>query len=122
MLAHLDEVQKLHEKYNLVVQSYGPLSPIIRHPTGGPLKPVLERIAQRLAKDSGKEVDETAVLLLWTMGKGAVALTSSSKEERIRDIANVEGLPDLTKEEIYEIDSVGRKVHYRAYVSFVLGG
>jgi len=117
VLAHLDPVMDLHKKYNIVVQSYGPLSPVVRHPTGGTLKPVLKRIAERLSKDSGKEVDESGVLLLWTMQKGAVALTSSSKEERIKKFADTETLPELTKEEIDEIDKAGRKVHFRGYVS-----
>lgn len=99
------------------MQSYGPLSPILRHPTGGPLKPILTRIAQRLSKESDKQVDETAVLLLWTMQKGAVALTSSSREERIKQFAETEDLPDLTTEEMDEIDAIGRKVHFRGYVS-----
>lgn len=62
-------------------------------------------------------MDEAAVLLLWTVGKGAVALTSSSKSERTKAIADTEQLRDLTQEEMSEIDSVGRTVYHRAYVS-----
>jgi diketogulonate reductase-like aldo/keto reductase len=122
VLAHLDPVMALHEKYKIVVQSYGPLTPIIRHKTGGPLKPVLTKIAQRLSKETGKDVDEIAVLLLWTMGMNVVALSSSLRDERIKAIAATESLPDLTKEDMEEIESAGRKVHFRHYVSDRFGG
>ena len=117
VLTHLDAVMKLHEQHNIVVQSYGPLTPLVRHPTGGPIKPILTRIAERMSKETGKHVDEAAVLLLWTMQKGAVALTSSSKDERIKAFAETENLPDLSKDEIDEIESAGRKVYFRHYVS-----
>ena len=120
--AHLDPVMEVHKKYNIVAQSYGPLSPILRHPTGGPLKPILTRIAQRLSKETGKDVDEASVLLLWTMQQGVVALTSSSQESRIQKLAETEELPDLSKAEMDEIDSVGRQVHHRAYVSYAFRG
>jgi hypothetical protein len=32
---------------------------------GGPIDPILERIAQRLAKDSGKKVTSGQVLFKW---------------------------------------------------------
>ncbi|KAF5322036.1 hypothetical protein D9619_002220 [Psilocybe cf. subviscida] len=47
-LAHLEPVLDLQKKHGIVTESYGTLSPTLRHPTGGPLKPVLERIAERI--------------------------------------------------------------------------
>ena len=99
------------------IQSYGPLTPILRHKSGGPLKPILTRIAQTLSSESGKPVDEAAVLLLWTIGKGAVAVTTSGNPDNIKKMAATEQLRDLTKAEIDEIDQAGRKVHFRGYVS-----
>jgi diketogulonate reductase-like aldo/keto reductase len=119
VLEHLSPLLALQSKEQIVTQSYGTLSPILRHPTGGPLKPVLTKIAQRLSKESGKNVDEASVLLLWTMGHGVVALTSSTKPENLQKMVDTEGLPDLSKEDMEEIDSVGRSVHFRAYVSMV---
>jgi hypothetical protein len=49
-----------------VTEAYGPLTPLLRHPTGGPVRPILSRIAQRMHKETGKSVDDASVLLLWT--------------------------------------------------------
>ncbi|KAK8865913.1 hypothetical protein IAR55_001061 [Kwoniella newhampshirensis] len=115
VLTHLQPVLDICSANGIVIESYGPLTPVLRHPTGGPLKPILERIAQRVSKEAGKTVDPTSVLLLWTIQKGAVAVTTSTREENIKTLASVDGLPDLTADEIKEIEETGRKVHYRHY-------
>ena len=117
VLVHVDPVIKIQDQHNIVTQAYSPLTPILRHPTGGPLKPILERIANRLSTSVGKTIDTTTVLLLWTMGKGVVAITSSSKDENIKKLGEIDTLPDLTRDEMNEIERVGRTVHYRATVS-----
>lgn len=103
-------------EHSIVVESYGPLSPLLRHPTGGPIKPVLERIAARLSKETGKDVDAAMALLLWTRAKGVVAVTASGNSDRIHKLALTQELPDLTAEEVSEIEQLGRKIHFRAYV------
>ncbi|WVQ70960.1 hypothetical protein IAR50_000485 [Cryptococcus sp. DSM 104548] len=119
VLTHLAPILRIGEQHNIVTESYGALTPILRHPTGGPLKPVLERIAKRVTKDTGKEVDTTAVLILWTIQKGAIAVTTSKTEKRIEGLAAIDDLPDLTAEEVQEIDEVGSKVHFRHYTEHV---
>lgn len=118
VLTHLDPVLKIQEKHGILTESYGPLSPILRHSTGGgPLKPILQRIAQRLSSATEKEVDSAAVLLLWVRAKGVIAVTASGNEGRIQKLAGVQSLPDLQPEEVEEIEKVGRAYHFRAYVS-----
>ncbi|RSH88698.1 hypothetical protein EHS25_002925 [Saitozyma podzolica] len=89
VLAHLDPLIKTHSQHSIVTQGYASLAPIHRHPTGGPVKPILTRLAKKLSAESGVDVDEAGVLILWT---------------KVRD---------LTPEEIEEIDQAGRKVHFR---------
>lgn len=108
LLAHTQPVLDLQEKHGIVTQAYGPLSPVLRHP-GGPLKPVLSRIAKRLG------TDEANVLLKWTTQRGVVAITTSSNEGRIQKMAKASQLDKLTDEEMAEIDKVGRGVHFRSY-------
>jgi len=115
LLAHLEPVTALHEKYGIVAQSYGPLTPLLRHPTGGPVKPILVKIAERISKESGKDVDAAAVLLLWTIQKGVVAVTASKNPNNIKKLAEIEQIPDLTAQDIKDIDEAGRKVHFRHY-------
>ncbi|ODN84498.1 hypothetical protein, variant 3 [Cryptococcus amylolentus CBS 6039] len=115
VLTHLAPILKIGKEHNIITESYGALTPILRHPTGGPLKPVLERIAQRLSKDTGKELDSTAVLILWTIQKGVIAVTTSKTDKRIESLVAIDDLPDLTAEEVKEIEEVGSKVHFRHY-------
>lgn len=116
VLAQLDLLQPLHQKHNILFQAYGPLVPLIRHPDGGPIKPILERIAQRLTKETGKEVDTTAALLLWNLSTGVPVVTTSGNPDRIQKLAELDTLPDLLPEEVEEINKAGRSVHYRYYV------
>ena len=108
LLTHTQPVMDIHTKHKIVTQAYGPLSPLLRHP-GGPLKPILTKIAERLG------TDEANVLLKWTIQKGVVAITTSSNEERIKKMAAVDKLQSLSDEEMEEIDRVGRGVHFRSY-------
>lgn len=105
-----------------MTESFGPLTPLLRHPTGGPVKPVLTKIAKRVTESNPSlpiPVDEVVVLLLWTRAMGVVAVTASGNEERIKLLAEISYLPEniLTKEEVQKITSVGKTVHFRHYVS-----
>ncbi|WVO17897.1 hypothetical protein L204_105595 [Cryptococcus depauperatus] len=115
VLAHLEPLLKLQAEHQIVTEAYGPLTPVLRHPDGGPLKPILERIAERLSKEAGKPVNATDVLILWTIQNNVVAVTTSKTPERIHKLIEIDGLPDLTKEELDEITQVGKTYHYRYY-------
>jgi diketogulonate reductase-like aldo/keto reductase len=62
------------------------------------------------------DVDEAGVLILWTVSKGVVCITSSGDPGRIARMADTQKVRDLTPEEIQEIDQAGRKVHFRHWV------
>ncbi|KAL8286457.1 hypothetical protein RQP46_004474 [Phenoliferia psychrophenolica] len=118
VLTHLQPVLDIHAKHNILTTAYGPLTPILRHPTaGGPLKPILQRIANRLG------VDEAAVLLLWTKATGVGIITASGNEERIKGFARVQELcklevgeeGTLSRTEVEQISEVGRMFHFRGY-------
>ncbi|TFK33792.1 conjugated polyketone reductase C1 [Crucibulum laeve] len=116
VLSHLEPVLSLQAKHGIVTEAFGPLTPVIRHPTGGPLKPVLDRIAQRLSKSTGKKIDVAAVLLLWTRAQNVVAVTTSGNPDRIKWLGEVAHLPDLLEQsEIDEITKIGKGVHFRHY-------
>lgn len=57
--------------------------------------------------------------MLWGRAQGVVVVTASGNSERIRKLGEVATLPDvLTPEEIEEITTVGKTIHYRFYVCF----
>lgn len=101
----------LQKAHNIVTMAYGPLSPLLRHPTkGGPLKPILARIGERLS------LEPASVLLLWFKAKGVVPVTSTTKVDRLIAMGELaRSSKGLTADEVTEIDAVGRKVHFRAY-------
>lgn len=122
VLTHLDPVLKIMDAHSIRVASYGPMSPVLRHPskTGGPIRPLLARVAARLSREHGTEVDEAMVCLLWCRAKGAIAVTASASPKNIDKLAATQRLPDLTPDEVDEIEKTGRKVHFRAYVRLPL--
>ncbi|TFK33801.1 NADP-dependent oxidoreductase domain-containing protein [Crucibulum laeve] len=96
-------------KHGIVTEAFGPLTLVIRHPTGGPLKPVLERIAQRLSKSTRKKIDAAAVLLLWMRMQNVVAVTTSGNPNCVKWLSEVVHLPDLLElSEVDEITKVGK--------------
>lgn len=107
----------LLKKHNILPTSYGGLGPIVRF-KGGPLDSVLPSIAKRVSKAAGKPVTEGQVLQLWLKAKGIPAITTTSKEERIKEYLATETLPALTADEVKTIDETGSKVHHRAFAKF----
>lgn len=96
--------------------AYGPLSPLLRHPSkGGPLTPILDRISVRLG------IEPASALLLWFKAKGVVPVTATTKAERLAGMGELaRSEKSLTAEDVAEIDAVGRKIHFRAYDEHML--
>ncbi|KZV68439.1 Aldo/keto reductase [Peniophora sp. CONT] len=95
-------VLELAAKHNIVIEAYSSLSPITAFP-GGPLDPVLDRIAARIGGTPAQ------VIFKWVLAKGAVVVTTSTKRERLDEYLATPSLPDLTAEEIADIEAAGAK-------------
>ncbi|KAI6132153.1 NADP-dependent oxidoreductase domain-containing protein [Pisolithus croceorrhizus] len=104
----------LHQKYNVVTSSYGGLSPLVRG-RGGPLDPVVEDIRARLARTRGSAVSEGQVLHKYYQQKGILVVTTSAKVERIQEYLDTENVPELTPDEIEDIEAAGAKLHKRFF-------
>ncbi|KAI6109519.1 NADP-dependent oxidoreductase domain-containing protein [Pisolithus sp. B1] len=104
----------LHQKYNIVTSSYGGLSPLVRG-RGGPLDPVVENIRARLARTRGSAVSEGQVLHKYYQQKGILVVTTSAKVERIQEYLDTENVPELTPDEIEDIEAAGTKLHKRFF-------
>lgn len=96
-----------HEQKGIKTASYGPLTPIIRA-KGGPLDELLSSLARKYS------VSEGEILLRWTMDRGAVAITTSSKEDRLQSYLRSLNF-ELTPNEVEEISSMGQQKHFRAF-------
>lgn len=89
------------------VGSFKGLTPAFRCPDG-PLKGPLSRIAN----SHGADISEAAVLLAWLMQTNVVAVTTTTKAERLDEYAQSLKVK-LTPEEIQEISDVGATYHFR---------
>ncbi|EPQ58043.1 Aldo/keto reductase [Gloeophyllum trabeum ATCC 11539] len=118
LLKASEQLLEYTTKLGIRTESYGGLTPIVRA-RGGPLDPVLAKIRERLEKTAGKPVSEGQVLSKWLLQKEIVVVTTSSKPERVKEYLDVPNLPDLSPEEVAEIESTGKKQHTRAFCQFL---
>jgi len=105
---------KLNREHGIITSSYGGLSPITRV-QGGPLDTVLPSICKRLENTRGQPVTQGQVLLKWLQQQGILVVTTSSKEERMKEYLDTFNVPPLTAEEIQAIDENGSNFHKRHY-------
>jgi diketogulonate reductase-like aldo/keto reductase len=98
------------------IESYGPLSSIVRAP-GGPVDPVVKKIAQELGATDGQ------VLLKWAhqITNGGIVLTTSSKKERLEEqIKAFTEIKDLSDEQVKAIGEAGKEKPQRIFVSRII--
>ncbi|KAJ7510050.1 NADP-dependent oxidoreductase domain-containing protein [Mycena galericulata] len=115
-----EPVVKYCLEHGITPESYGGLSPLVRAP-GGPVDEVLPAIEERLGKELGRPVTSSQVLSKWISQKGAIVVTTSSKEARIKEYLAVTGVPDLTPEELEAIEAAGAKLPKRFFMRAVYG-
>eukprot|EP01102_Stenamoeba_stenopodia_P004996 TRINITY_DN15499_c0_g1_i1.p1 TRINITY_DN15499_c0_g1~~TRINITY_DN15499_c0_g1_i1.p1 ORF type:complete len:297 (-),score=98.61 TRINITY_DN15499_c0_g1_i1:59-949(-) len=97
------------KKNEIIIECYSPLATINLKP-GGPVDDVVSEIAKAHNKTP------TQVLLQWTLQKGNVAITTSSKRERLDEALAVLKEPfKLTDDEIKRINDEGAKLKFRKY-------
>jgi len=102
------------QKHGIAIEAYSPLKPLTTYP-GGPLDKPLKKIAERL------NAKPEQVLLAWVKAKGAIALTTSTRKERLSDYVTAGDL-ELTHDDIKAIEKAGAKGpghHKRAAVRIV---
>ncbi|BCR85926.1 aldo/keto reductase [Aspergillus chevalieri] len=96
-----------HQEKGIKTASYGPLTPITRA-TGGPVDVKVKELASKYGVSGGD------VLLRWSIEKGDVVITTSGKEERLKEYLRVLEF-QLEDEEVEAISNLGREKHYRAF-------
>lgn len=91
---------------NIRIEAYGPTSPLTKL-AGGPLDAVLERVTKAVSSRAGKDVSGTQVLLKLAQQLGAIVITTSGKEWRMKEQLAAGALPELTEEEVGELKRAG---------------
>ncbi|KAM0751745.1 Aldo/keto reductase [Meredithblackwellia eburnea MCA 4105] len=97
---------ELQQKHGIVLEAYGPLTPLR---SAGPLDKVLPVLAHSLKITTGQ------LLLNWARRKGAVIITTTNKPERAAEVLAVGALPALTPEVIAQIESAAEPHHTRTF-------
>jgi diketogulonate reductase-like aldo/keto reductase len=67
-----------HKKHGIALSAYGPHTPVTKAP-GGPVDDVLAKLSKKYAVNPGE------ILLRWCIDQDIVAITTSSKEQRLSD-------------------------------------
>lgn len=96
-----------HKSKGIKTATYSGLSPVNRA-RGGPLDPLLADLAKKYA------VDESEILLRWTLDQGCIAITTSSNETRLASYLRSLKFK-LTPQEVEKISTLGEQKHFRAY-------
>ncbi|KAK6363299.1 hypothetical protein TWF730_000738 [Orbilia blumenaviensis] len=101
------ELKAYHKQHNIVTAVYGPLIPITKA-APGPLDSVIQELEKKYNKSA------TQILLRWTIDDGNVAITTSSKEWRIKEALEVAGFK-LDEEDVEKIRIVGKEKRHRVF-------
>lgn len=101
------ELLQIHEKYNIATEAYAPLIPVTKA-SGGPVDEYLASLSKKYAVSPGE------ILLRWAVDQDVVAVTTSSKEQRLSDYLRSMTFK-LTPVEIKKLNELGNEKHYRAF-------
>lgn len=93
---------------NIALQAYGPTSEITKF-TGGPIDPVLAAVTSAVSERAGAKVEASQVLLKLASQLGAIVITTSSKEFRMKEQLAAGAIPALSAQEIADLAAAGGK-------------
>lgn len=96
-----------HARENIATAAYGPLVPETKAKPG-PCDPLLENLAKKYNVGVGQ------ILLRWCVDQGVVVVTTSSREDRMKEYLGVFEFK-LTPKEVEDIAAAGAEKHFRAY-------
>jgi diketogulonate reductase-like aldo/keto reductase len=101
------DLAAFQKKHNIALSAYGPLTPVMRA-KGGPVDEVFGPLTRKYY------VSEAEIALRWCIDQDIVTITTSGKEERLRDYLRAMTFK-LTPREVKDIAEAGDKKHYRAF-------
>lgn len=102
------------KKHNILVEAYGPLSPLFRIKKDGvvindhPLKTLLPQLSSKYGKT------EAQILLRYTLQKGVLPVTTSSRPARLSEALEVYNFT-LEQSDVDLIDKRGNEFPFRAF-------
>lgn len=101
------ELLAYHREKGIATAAYGPLTAVTKG-AGGPADEILSRLAKKYAVSPGE------ISLRWCVDQDIVAITTSSKEQRLSDYLRAMTFK-LTPAEIKAINEAGAQHHVRGF-------
>jgi diketogulonate reductase-like aldo/keto reductase len=95
------------KKHGIATAAYGPLTAVTKA-APGPLDEIYKALATKYAVSTGE------IALRWIIDSDIVAITTSSKEQRLSDYLRATTFK-LTPKEVEEIGELGLKKHFRGF-------
>ncbi|SMY21027.1 unnamed protein product [Zymoseptoria tritici ST99CH_1A5] len=102
-----EELLKFHKEKGIATAAYGPLSAVTKA-APGPIDDFMAALSRKYAVSQGE------ISLRWCIDQDIVALTTSSKEQRLSDYLRAMKFK-LTPVEIKQINELGSQKHYRGF-------
>jgi diketogulonate reductase-like aldo/keto reductase len=96
-----------HKKHSIATAAYGPLTAVTKAKPG-PVDDFYAALSKKYA------VSEGEIALRWAIDSDVVAITTSSKEQRLSDYLRAATFK-LTPKEVEEIGELGLKKHFRGF-------
>lgn len=104
------------KKHDIKIAAYGPTTPLTKFANDGFLA-ALDKAAQGLAARSGQsKVEPGQVLLRLAAQRGAIVITTSGKEFRMKEQLAAGALPELTQEEVDALVAAAKPAPQRAFM------
>lgn len=96
------------KKHNIAAAAYGPISPATKA-SPGPADEVLDQLAHKYAVSTGE------ICLRYAIDQDIVAITTSSKEQRLSDYLRCTKFK-LNPAEIEKLSEAGSQKHFRGFM------
>ncbi|QIX01550.1 hypothetical protein AMS68_007067 [Peltaster fructicola] len=101
------ELLAYHKEKGIATAAYGPLTAVTKG-APGPTDPIFAALAKKYAVSPGE------IALRWCIDQDIVAITTSSKEQRLSDYLRAMTFK-LTPVEIKQLNEAGNQKHFRAF-------
>ena len=105
-LQHVDLLE-FHKQHGIVTAAYAPITPVTKAKPG-PADTLLESLAKKYY------VNKAEICLRFCLEKGIVAVTTSSKEQRLSDYMRITAFK-MTPTEVDDLEKAGLEKHFRGF-------
>ncbi|KAL5512451.1 hypothetical protein ACEPAG_3104 [Sanghuangporus baumii] len=114
---HLEPLLAFSQKHGIRMAAWGSLRPLFPDPMNDasilPACAQLKSVLDSMAKARGESVTPNQILFKWLEAKGTIAVTTSTKDWRLKEYLETDNLNDLSQEEIGKIEHSTGGMHYR---------